>query len=441
MRNAALPDSPHGPDEPLEQANTLSRRRALQALGALALSTPLGHARGDGAGAPAALPERTGPGPSPHWNGVGPMLSLPQKAPLILLTDRPVQLETPRPYFLSALTPNAAFFVRWHLDPHPRSVDLRTYRLVVDGHVDRPLSLSLSELIQRFPSSRVVAVNQCSGNSRSRFQPRVPGSQWGNGAMGCAEWTGVKLKDVLRTAGVKKGALFVQMEGMERGQGPEGKGADRYLKSLPLDGDALDEALLAHSMNGEPLPLLNGFPLRVVLPGYFSTYWVKALGALRILDKPDENFWMKTGYLIPDTPRGHTTPEEIAKGTVRRVPIGRIPVRSFLVTPDGSGKLLPGVPVALKGIAFSGRDRVAQVEWSADGGKTWLPAKLGEDLGRHSFRTFRAEWTPQRPGSYELAVRAREAGGTVQLDEPVWNPGGYLWSRIEKQPVIVGEVG
>lgn len=427
----------------LRQASDPSRREALAAFGALALYGPSRRASAQNPGSPidpgsSALSERPGVQPSPYWSSSGPLVSVPHKVPLILLTDRPVQLETPRSYFLSALTPTSAFFVRWHLATHPVVVDLHTYRLQVEGHVKKPLTLSLAELCQRFPSSRVVAVNQCSGNSRSRFAPRVAGSQWGNGAMGCAEWTGVKLKDVLRAAGLLPGAQAVQLEGLERGPGPEGKAAHRYQKSLSLTGDMLDEAILAHSMNGEPLPLLNGFPLRVVVPGYFSTYWVKALACLRVLDRPDEGYWMKTAYQIPATPRGHTTPEQAASGGLHKVPIGRMPIRSFLVTPDGSGKLLPGIPVALHGVAFSGRDRVAKVEWSADGGHAWQPARLGEDLGRYAFRTFRADWTPPQGGNYVLAVRATDAAGNTQSDEPLWNPGGYQWNRIERQPVVVG---
>ncbi|MFO0578049.1 MAG: molybdopterin-dependent oxidoreductase [Polyangia bacterium] len=430
-----MPDRARTPTPPSLRPS--SRRQALRALAALTLAPTAARAASEPE--PTPLPARTGPGPSPFFGSIGPLVTLPQKAPLILVTDRPVQLETPRTYFLSALTPNAAMFVRWHLDGHPREIDLSTYRLQVEGHVERPLSLSLTELCQRFPTSRVVAVNQCSGNSRSRFQPRVPGGQWGHGAMGCAEWTGVRLKDVLAAAGIKKGAVAVQLEGLERGPGPEGKGAHRYQKSLALAGDLLDEALLVHSMNGEPLPLLNGFPLRVVVPGYFSTYWVKALGCVRVLDRPDESYWMKTAYLVPDTKDHGTTPEEAASGKLRKVPIGRMPVRSFLITPDGGSKLLPRVPVALKGIAFSGRERITRIEWSADGGASWQPARLGEDLGRHAFRTFRAEFVPPRPGRYLFAVRATDGSGATQSDVPRWNPGGYEWNVIEQQPVIVGE--
>jgi len=191
-------------------------------------------------------------------------------------------------------------------------------------------------------------------------------------------------------------------------------------------------------MNGEALPLLNGFPVRLVVPGYFATYWTKCLTWIRVLDKADENFWMKTAYRVPDTPRGNATPEEIKSGNVPTKPIEKMPVRSFLISPDGSSKIPAGLRVTLAGIAFSGLGRIEKVEVSDDGGKAWRAVQLGEDFGPYSFRTWQADWTPQTPGRYALAVRATDGRGNVQSDDGVWNPGGYLWNRIEHQEILVG---
>jgi DMSO/TMAO reductase YedYZ molybdopterin-dependent catalytic subunit len=384
------------------------------------------------------VPAFTGPGANAFWNSVGPTVNEPQKAPLILLTDRPVQLETPRHYFSSAFTPNEAFYVRWHLDGIPNTVDLKEWRLRVEGNVEKPLALTLPDLLTKFRSASLAAVNQCSGNSRSRLQPRVAGGQWGNGAMGNALWTGVKLREILNAAAVKNGSLEVQFQGLETGKGPEGFGSNKFMKSLRLDDPVIDECIVAYSMNGQPLPMLNGFPVRLVVPGFFATYWMKSLAWIRILDKPDDNFWMKTAYRIPDTPRGTTTPEEVQAGKVKTVPIHRMPVRSFLITPDGSTKIPAGFPVTLRGIAFSGVGRISNVEVSQDGAKSWRVAKLGENYGAYSFRTWETAWTPSRPGTYEIAVRATDEKGNMQTDDPVWNPGGYLWNRIERQEVVVG---
>lgn len=380
----------------------------------------------------------TGPEPNSHWNSVGPYFIEPQKAPLLLLTDRPVQLETPRHYFLTPFTPNEAFYVRWHLEGIPNAVDLQEWKLRIEGDVKNPIALSMSDLIQKFKPISIAAVNQCSGNSRSRLQPRVPGGQWGNGAMGNAMWTGVRLRELLDMTAMKAGSLFLQFQGLETGQGPEGFGSRVFLKSLALTNPVLDECIVAYLMNGEPLPMLNGFPVRLVVPGYFATYWTKCLSWIRVLSTPDEGFWMRTAYRVPDTPRGNTTLEDVKAGKLKTVPIERLPVRSFLISPDGSSKICAGMSVTLRGIAFSGFGRVIRVEVSDDGGKNWARATLGEDLGAYSFRAWEMPWTPKLPGRYSLAVRATDEKNNTQPDEPVWNPGGYLWNRIERQEMVVG---
>jgi DMSO/TMAO reductase YedYZ molybdopterin-dependent catalytic subunit len=380
----------------------------------------------------------TGPGPNPHWNSIGPYFSEPQKVPLILLTDRPVQLETPRHYFQTAFTPNGAFYVRWHLDGIPNSVDLKEWKLQIEGKVAKPQAWNLSELMQTFKPVSLAAANQCSGNSRSRLQPRVPGAQWGNGAMGNAVWTGVRLRELLEVAGVSSGAVQVQFQGLETGHGPKGLGSNAFLKALDINHPVLEESIVAYLMNNEPLPMLNGFPVRLVVPGFFATYWMKCLTWIRVLDAPDDNFWMKTAYRVPDTPRGNTTPEESNAGKVKTIPIERMPVRSFLISPDGSSKIPEGMSVTLRGIAFSGFGRISSVEISDDGGKNWRSAKLGEDHGTYSFRTWETPWTANSPGKHTLAVRATDEKGNTQTDEPVWNPGGYLWNRIERQVIVVG---
>src|ERR1700741_916768 len=295
-----------------------------------------------------ALEPFTGPAPNSHWNSVSPYFTEPQKAPLLLLTDRPVQLETPRHYFRTAFTPNEAFYVRWHLEGIPNAVDLKEWKLRIEGSVNKPLALGLPDLMQKFKPVSLAAVNQCSGNSRTRLQPRVPGGQWGNGAMGNALWTGVRLRELLQMAGVKGDAVQVQFQGLDSGQGPKGLGSSLFLKSLELADPVLDECVVAYLMNEEPLPMLNGFPVRLVVPGYFATYWVKCLSWIRLLNTPDDNFWMKTGYRVPDLPRGNTTPEDMKAGKVKTVPIGRMPVRSFFISPDGTSKIPAGMNIRLR---------------------------------------------------------------------------------------------
>jgi DMSO/TMAO reductase YedYZ molybdopterin-dependent catalytic subunit len=418
----------------------LSRRSLLGLLGAAGGTLALGSVapRLEAAQESSAMPSFTGPGVNPYWNSVGPWVSEPQKAPLLLLTDRGIQLETPRSYFQTAFTPNHAFYVRWHLEGIPNVVDLKSWRLHVEGNVAKPIAYSLSDLIRKFPAESIAAVNQCSGNSRSRLQPRVSGGQWGNGAMGNARWTGVRLRELLQAAAPKTGSLQIQFRGLESGGGPEGYGSHFFLKSFDLANPVLDECIVAYSMNGEPLPMLNGFPVRLVVPGYFATYWMKCLTWIRVLDKTDDNFWMKNAYRIPDTPRGNTTPDDVKAGIVKMIPVNRMPVRSFLISPDGDAKIPAGMPVQVRGIAFSGCGGVTKVDVSADGLKTWQPARLGEDFGPYSFRMWEFTWTPKAPGRYTLAARASDSAGNTQPDQPVWNPGGYLWNRIERQDYFVG---
>src|SRR4029077_6717409 len=408
-----------------------TRRRWLKALGAASATLTADHilgepnAAGQEPSAQQPAPEFTGPGANPYWTSPGQFATYPQKAPLILLTDRPVQLETPRQYFLSTFTPNDAIFVRWHLQTIPNAVDLKEWRLHVEGNVERPLALSFPELVARFKSVSVAAVNQCSGNSRSRLQPRVAGGQWGNGAMGNAAWTGVRLREILDAAGVKSGSVQVQFEGLDRGLGPKGLGSERFMKSLELADPVIDVCVVAVAMNDEPLPMLNGFPARLIVPGYFATYWLKSLSSIRILDVPDDNFWMKQAYRIPDTPRGNTTPKDMKIGKVTTRPISKMPVRSFLISPGGTSKIPAGFPLRLRGIAFSGYGGVKKVEVSTDDAANWTDAQLGPDAGAYSFRTWSLDWTPKTAGRYHIAVRATDTKGNVQPDEGVWNPGGY----------------
>lgn len=421
-----------------------SRRAALKTLSAGAVALGLGRFFQPNAFAQqqpstaSRIATFTGPGANPYWNSVGKIATFPQKVPMIMLTDRPVQLETPRNYFLNPITPNNAFFVRWHLESIPNEIDLSSWRLHVEGNVNKPLKLSFPDLLRKFKPVTLAAVNQCSGNSRSRFQPRVAGGEWGNGAMGCARWTGVRFREILEMAGVKDGSVQVQMQGLERGKGPQGMPSYEFKKSLDLNDSVLDECIVAYAMNGEPLPILNGFPARLIVPGYFATYWMKCLTSIRLLDKPDENFWMNPGYRVPDTPRGNTNPSDVKASKVKMIPITRMPVRSFIISPDGDTKIPAGLTVIVRGIAFSGFGAVTKIEFSGSAHGPWQVAKLGEDLGPYAFRSWEIEWTPERPGNYQLAARATDEKGNVQPDEGVWNPGGYLWNKIERQQVTVG---
>jgi len=356
----------------------------------------------------------------------------PEKAAMVLQRTRGPLLETPFGAFdKSVFTPNDQFFVRWHWAFLPTSVDADTFTLKVHGHVNQPLSLSLKELVKDFPRVELAAVNQCSGNSRGFFQPRVPGGEWGNGAMGNALWAGVRMKDVLDRAGVKAGAVQVRMSGLDQAFAD----APRFIKSLDIDHARDGEVMIAYAMNGEQLPLLNGFPLRVVVPGWYSTYWIKMLNDIEVIDKPDDNFWMAKAYKIPDTPGANMKPGET---DVPMVPINKMVPRSFITNLRSGNKVDVGAPVPIRGIAFGGDCGVAKVDVSIDGGKTWLPAKLGTDKGKYGFRQWQAAPTLPTAGDYTLMVRCTNDNGLAQPDTANWNPGGYMRNVIESVDVVAG---
>jgi DMSO/TMAO reductase YedYZ molybdopterin-dependent catalytic subunit len=291
---------------------------------------------------------------------------LPAKGPHDPAANRPPLLETPMEVFdRGVFTPNDQFYVRWHWAVIPNSVDVNNFRLSVRGHVNEVLSLPIDDLL-KMPRVELAAVNQCSGNSRGFFSPRIAGAQWAHGAMGNAKWTGVRLKDVLDRAG----AVQVRFDGLDE---PVVAEAPDFKKSLDIDHARDGEVMIAFAMNGEQMPLLNGFPLRLIVPGWFSTYWVKMLSDIEVLDKPDDDYWMTSAYLIPDTPYADIEPGQTG---VKNVPINRMVPRSFFTNAKADDSLPAGVRLPVRGIAFGGDTGVAKVELSSDGGKSWLPTRL-----------------------------------------------------------------
>jgi DMSO/TMAO reductase YedYZ molybdopterin-dependent catalytic subunit len=354
----------------------------------------------------------------------------PEKGPMILQRTRAPLLETPFNVFdKGVFTPNDQFYVRWHWPAIPGSVDAETFALKVHGQVNQELSLSLKELLTDFPQVELAAVNQCSGNSRGFFEPRIPGGEWANGAMGNALWTGVRLKDVLDRAGVKAGAVHVRFTGLDGAFGD----APRFIKSLEVDHARDGEVMIAYAMNGEQLPLLNGFPLRLVVPGWFSTYWIKMLDDIEVLDHADDNYWMKTAYKIPDTPGANMEPGQAG---VPMVPISTMVPRSFTTNLKSGDTVSAAAPLPLRGIAFGGDSGVARVDVSTDGGKTWQEAQLGKDEGKYGFRQWHAEAALSAPGKYSVLVRCTNENGMVQPSTPNWNPGGYMRNVIESTDLV-----
>lgn len=364
----------------------------------------------------------------PFDNGERSLVQYPQKRPLIRLTTRPPQLETPFSVFNeNVLTPNDAFFVRYHLTNSPPSASALAadkFRVEIKGRVNAAVSFSIADLRQ-FEPVEVIAVNQCSGNSRGFFQPRVPGGQLGNGAMGNARWKGVRLKDVLNKAGVAAGAKQVTFNGLDAPLIPQ---TPDFIKALDID-QALDgECLLAYEMNGEDLPWLNGYPLRLVVPGHYGTYWVKHLHEITVVDELYKGYWMDPAYRIPDNTCACVDPGTKPNKTV---PISRYNVRSFITSLANGAHLQTRQTATVRGIAFDGGYGIREVLFSEDGGDSWRAATLGKDLGKYSFREWTIPFTPSKSGAYALRVKATNRIGQSQPMEPLWNPAGYMRNVIE----------
>lgn len=371
----------------------------------------------------------------PFENGERDLVKYPQKRPLIRLTTRPPQLETPFAVFNEGvLTPNDAFFVRYHLalsPPPAEELGPDKFRLRIRGTVKNPLSFSMEELQKQFEPVELVAVNQCSGNSRGFVKPRVPGGQSGNGMMGNARWKGVPLKAVLAKAGLNAGAKQAVFDGLDRSLLPQ---TPDFTKALDVDHAMDGEPMLAWEMNGEPLPWLNGYPLRLVVPGYYGTYWVKHVHDIQIVDDTYQGYWMNPAYRIPDTEGACVEP-----GTkpARTIPIHRYNVRSFITSLADGAELKKGAQAEVRGIAFDGGSGIQSVLFSSDGGKNWREAELGRDWGRYSFREWKVGLAPQNAGPLELKVRAINRLGQSQPDEALWNPAGYMRNVVEKVQVKV----
>ena len=348
--------------------------------------------------------------------------TLPGKKPLIKLAYRPPNYEAPLSYFTTEITPNDEFFVRYHLADIPETIDPQKWRLRVGGEAAAsPLELGLSDLQSGYEQVELTAVCQCSGNRRGLSDPHVPGVQWGVGAMGNAVWRGVRLKDVLAKAGLRGDAIELVLNGAD---GPVIDKTPDFVKSIPV-WRALDEnTLLAHTMNGAPLPHFNGAPVRLIVPGWTATYWMKHIITIDAVTKPFEGFWMKSAYRIP-IGKFPVIDRFMSQETAVNTPITEIVVNSLITAPANPHHQKAGQAVEVKGIAWDGGYGIVRVEISSDGGNSWRDAELGKDSGRFSFRPWSFRFVPERAGTYKVIAKASNRVGQTQADQLIFNPAGY----------------
>ncbi len=358
--------------------------------------------------------------------------ALSGKVPLIKRSYRPPNFETPIEFFRAPITPNNAFFVRYHLSGIV-PVDARRWRLNVGGDAaQKPLELDLAALKRDFPAVEVVAVCQCSGNRRGMFAPHVQGVEWGVGAMGNARWRGVRLRDVLARAGVAREAVEVAFDGAD---GPAMPQTPDFVKSLPVER-ALDEnTLIAFEMNGRPIPHWNGFPARLIVPGWTGTYWMKHLTTVEVRSKPLANFWMNPAYRIPakmfDVERFPT------QETPQSQPITDMVVNSLVTSLFDGQRFHRGQVIDVSGIAWDGGRGIRDVQVSADSGQSWRKATLGGDLGRFSFRAFTHKFRATQPGPTVVMVKATNNRGDTQVDDLIFNPAGYHHNVVPRIQIEV----
>ena len=306
-------------------------------------------------------------------------------------------------------------------------VDPSSWRLEVDGEVARPLALTLGELRAR-PARELAVTMECAGNGRVHVEPHVVSQPWLLEAVGTARWRGTPLAALLEEAGMGDDAAEVLFTGLDRGV--EGEEEQSYARSVPLAEALRADVLLAYEVNGVPLPPQHGFPLRLLVPGWYGMTSVKWLSRITVLTSPFDGYQQRHSYRLRQ--------EEDEMGT----PLSRIQVRALMAPPGipeflTRARVVQAGPVELEGRAWSGEAEVAGVGVSIDGGVSWAEAELGPAaLGRWAWRRWSFAWDA-RPGAYEVCCRARDEHGNVQALEPSWNLGGYANNAVQRVPVTV----
>lgn len=400
----------------------ISRRGLLAGVAGASFLQTAGDAFAEGAGTSSGVPAGTA--------GEAVLEALPGKRKLIKLTYRPPNYESPLDVFQQPVTPNDGFFVRYHLGDIPE-IDSSKWSLKVGGTTS--LSLSLDDLKSGFTAVEITAVCQCSGNRRGLSSPHVAGVEWGYGAMGNARWKGVRLKDILARAGLPSDTLEIVLNGADAGVSSK---TPDFVKSIPL-WKALDEnTIVAFEMNGQPLPHWNGFPARLIVPGWTATYWMKHLTDITPASKPFDGFWMKGAYRVP-VGLFPSVDRFVSQETPVNTPITEIMVNSLITAPADGSKVRAGRSLQIAGLAWDSGRGIDLVEVSEDGGKTWSEATLGEDLGRFSFRPWTHAIPKPKKGPLGIMARATNRAGQTQVAHAIFNPAGYHHNVVHRISVDV----
>ena len=343
------------------------------------------------------------------------------KEKMRVMSEKPLNAETPVEHLRSWITDNKMFFDRNQGQIPEDKIDLPSWQLVVDGEVDTPLAIGFDE-IYRMPKAIVSNTLECSGNGRSLLQDKSRGNPWTVGGVGNAVWAGVWLRDVLNRAGLKARARHVAFEGFEKSMG---SAQIRFIRSIPLE-KAMESTLLAYEMNGELLPVKHGFPLRALALGWTGANCVKWLCHITLLDKPYEGFFMDKVYRVFQKGQDPNTGEIVAE----------IRLKSIITQPLTSETLSPG-RITVLGAAYAGEADVAAVDVSVDGGKNWIAATF---LGPHepfAWRQWQFVWEAKKKGEYTIMACATDADGNRQPMQAQWNMLGYGNNGVREHAIKV----
>lgn len=341
------------------------------------------------------------------------------KEKLIIRSPRPPDFETPVALLDSFITPLEHFYVRSHM-PVPQ-VDASTWTLKIGGEVNSAISLSVDE-IKKLPATTITATLECAGNGRSFFEPALAGIQWEKGAVGTARFTGTRMSEVLKKAGVKTSGINVEMHAGDRPPGT----MPAFVRQVPMAKAMHADTLIAWDMNGQPMPLVHGAPLRAIVPGWEGAYSVKWLQSLNVIAKDSDSFWVATGYRYPN--------KRVAPGAAVDAkdmePLKGLAVKSLITTP-ANGASLPLGKVTVGGFAWAGENDITKVDISTDSGETWKPARLTGEQARFTWRRFEFDFTTTKAQSHLILSRATDSKGNVQPAVSQWNPSGYLWNQYD----------
>lgn len=359
------------------------------------------------------------------WTVDNPGIEVPGKDRMIVRSSRFLDLEMPPEFATSWITPVNRFFVRNHMH-EPSTLEAGDWKVAIGGEVENPLALSLADL-EKMDSHSVVNTLECAGNGRGFQQPRVPGVQWGKGAVGTARFSGPRLGNVLQKAGVKTTGKHVMFRGLDEVPGK----VPPFIRSIPIEKAIDADTLIATHMNGKPLRGDHGFPARALVPGWIGAASCKWLTEIKVLDKEFEGNFMKPGYRFPNHPG---KPGESVNPDDTH-PVTSLTVKSLIALPDGA--TLNTRSVKIHGTAWAGEADIVRVEVSMDGGSTWREAKLGHEQAKYAWRLWNYHWKAPRSGDYTILSRATDSQGRTQPETAVWNPSGYLYNAYDQVKIHV----